>query len=1083
MIAVHPDGERVYAASANGGVWYTSDGGTSWRSLGGFAVTAAGEITRPAQRHTCGSIAVVFGATEAADVVYVGTGEYTHPRDTQPGHSLGGIGVLVGDHPATHADPDPWVREAKNLLGEGVIRIAVQPGGNRVVAATTKGLYERTNPGRDNDWTLVAGSPFSSLRTRCSDVLWTAAHGPIPERLWVWVEGGASSGLWVRQGTDTDFQAIATAGADADRSVLAAANPPDQIFLFNNRPNDPYLYRIDAAGAGLPTATRVTAGVPNVVQANGFWGIAAEVHPTNRNRVVLAGMTFNTTAPDATALNQDAGVVVGDVALAAGALTFGSPTMLGVGTHADIHDIAYSNNGDRVWLATDGGVFRSDHAASRVAFFPVNDGLSVIEANYIANHPTCEGHVVAGLQDNGVVERKSNGVWDHTGDGDAGGVAFDPIDPRRHIRQFTNGDWGASDFSLPALPLATNESSDKAAFYSTPAAIAHRRGVAANLPANVGQIIVGTSRVWFTQDFGTTWRTLPGGGTPAAGDLSTDDFGAQIRVCRWQSPDVAWVLSEGMLKRYSRTPGTDSGASVGTWAPPETVIRKGVKNKKDTTSADGPIRESAVWTDIAVNLDPPAAAGQPPTQRGTRGAIYLGTIGHPDNQNVDTLWWFDGTSTWHSTRLRTDPDGVPAPVTALACDPDHPDEVWVGTTVGVWQGVRTLHGSDPPTWAWHQRVNGLPEAAVEDLAIFSHAGLRLLRAGIASRGVWELRLDVTDVADLVYVRAHEDDLRYRPRAVGKQRDTVTDRSWHSSPDLRPRRAPFAPSRPATLPWTRAAHGADPEILRRFQAALRSSTRDLRVRPTGAWDAYFNEVLRDLGAPMMPSPPAPANTVCIDRTFWDANMVAPHSTADAWLTPDPTEADLYELTPDLRERSINETSCTLPPARLKVDVVVHHRGLGSVSGANVRVTLLRWIDTRTGAAAAKYNDPGTWVVGPTPPPTGNVPWTAAVNEVLNSADGKTTQAIGAGWQFALGGANQSHRKTLTGSIEPLHPGIVTFDLNLTNFRRNRVVLLVAITRVVAANPADDQPIALAPATLQDLALTSPSVAVRSLRIRP
>jgi hypothetical protein len=48
------------------------------------------------------------------------------------------------------------------------------------------------------------------------------------------------------------------------------------------------------------------------------------------------------------------------------------------------------------------------------------------------------------------------------------------------------------------------------------------------------------------------------------------------------------------------------------------------------------------------------------------------------------------------------------------------------------------------------------------------------------------------------------------------------------------------------------------------------------------------------------------------------------------------------------------------------------------------------------------------------------------------------------------------------------------------KKNAVVLLVAIIRV-GTTPADD--IALAPAKLQDLALTSPNVAVRSLRVGP
>jgi hypothetical protein len=82
---------------------------------------------------------------------------------------------------------------------------------------------------------------------------------------------------------------------------------------------------------------------------------------------------------------------------------------------------------------------------------------------------------------------------------------------------------------------------------------------------------------------------------------------------------------------------------------------------------------------------------------------------------------------------------------------------------------------------------------------------------------------------------------------------------------------------------------------------------------------------------------------------------------------------------------------------------------------------------------------------------------------------------------LGGSGESHRLTLTGqTLDSTHAGIASFTFNLTGFRKNRVVLLVAIIRA-GTTPADD--IALAPATLQDLAMTSPNVAVRSLRISP
>jgi len=189
----------------------------------------------------------------------------------------------------------------------------------------------------------------------------------------------------------------------------------------------------------------------------------------------------------------------------------------------------------------------------------------------------------------------------------------------------------------------------------------------------------------------------------------------------------------------------------------------------------------------------------------------------------------------------------------------------------------------------------------------------VLRAAIAARGVWELRLDQPDVPDLTYLRAHQDDLRHRaavpaPLPALLQRDGVTPRSWHASPDVRPRVAPAAPPAPTGGRWRRGGANVDTEKLRRFQAALRSSTGDVRVRATGQWDVYFNEVLREHGAPTLPTPP---NVVALNTAFWNSTVAAPHGSAEAWSTARPTEADLYDFTPALADGELGRASGPRP----------------------------------------------------------------------------------------------------------------------------------------------------------------------------
>jgi len=1074
MLAVHPAGERVYAASGNGGVWHSGDGGRRWKSLGGFAATPApGTINRPAQRNACGAIAVDWDAA-GGEVVYVGTGENTHGADAQPGHSLGGIGILRAVKPAESVEDDPWKREAPNLLGAGVYRIALQPGGSGVVAATTVGLFERpAGAVAETAWTKLDASPFNSFGGRCTDVLWTRGTAGRPERLWVWIESnGDNAGLWVRAAGGSFehiVQAKATASAATteaprERAVLAASDPtgsPDQVYLFVNHGKDdgtglPRLFRIACASGATPVATQVTA-VPDVLGSQGFYDIGIAVHPTQKDRVVIAGSTFTTLAPDGrTLLNSgnaaDGGIVFADVAAGiGGALVFGLPAtpskMIGAGVHADVHDVVYSNGGARLWAACDGGVYRSDKPTDLVGFAAMNDGIAVIESNYIACHPTCDGLVVTGLQDNGIIRRRSGAVWYQEGDGDGGGVAYDPTQPQRYVRQLFRARWKASTGGFTLGAPAAENTRDHCAFYSTPAAIMKSRPGAPAGRQTITQILIGTSRLWYTEDFGTTWFTLHSGSTPPAGNLTQDAFGGKITVCRWQTSEVAWALSEGRVRRYARTAGTDVAAGPGTWTS-DTILTKGVKNKKDTTKADGHVRDAAVWTDIAVNLDAPGSA------RGTRGALYLGTTGKHDDEDVDTLYWFNGTDKWFPTKLRK--DGVPAPVTAIVCDPAFPNEVYVGTTIGVWRGTRDLTNPSSPQWTWSSRVNGLPEAAIEDLAIYTRGGLRLLRAGIASRGVWELRLDGGDLVDLAYLRAHEHDLRHTLPSSPLGDDGVTARSWHASPDVHVRRAPLSCPTPATLPWTRGGPGIDPEKLRRYQSALRERLGDPRIRPTGQFDDWFNEVLRSLGAPRV------GNTVRLDKDFWEQSMQMPWAVAEPWGSGRPMHADLLEFSAELPDRPRTRASCELPRDASKVDVLVQARSLAPLDGANVRVALLQWTDPPPARPPVRWDDITTW-------PGGNVPWGAAVAEVLNSAGGTTAQSFGAGWKLV------GTRQTLAGqTIDATHPGIATFDLDLSTVPQDRLVLLVAVIRHGAnvAVPAD---------TLENLVLGQPNIAVRSVHV--
>ena len=1133
-LAVHPDGQRAYAASANGGVWATTDGGASWVSVAGLAATHTAGITRPAQRNACGAIHVRWPKNAGdTEVVFLGTGEVGNPPAGRPGDPEGGLGVFVAEDPLNSFLQDPWRREAINLLGDGIYRIASNADGSLVVAATRNGLFQRKLPAAtDSVWEPVRGgpfttsvAPFTATGLRCTDVLFTNAHGGAggrPERLWVWVQDGPVFGLWVRDAGYDVFRFVAVDAVNspyayvAGRGVLAATAEPTKVWLFLDTGTPPGLFRINSPAVPVtppplppqPVLTALAvANVPDVLRTSGWYDIALAVHPTQEDRVVVAGSylgdprvaadTALLTTRDGAKRSYDASIVADTVVpdpVNAARLVFGTRTpaqqMLGIGVHPDVHELVFSNAGNSLWTGCDGGVYRNDVLASSAGFYARQQGLSISETNYLGANPVFEGEMMAGLQDNGTAQRRSGGTWQVAVVGDGGSVVMDPLAPERWLAQYTNATWSAPGSSWAAGPVyrkgAPPAEGGFAAFYSTAAVVRHQRGV---LPAAIkptAQFLVGTHRLWYSDTFGKRWATLPTGSDPlpaqypnpaALGapvvNVVQDTLGEAVRVCRWQDPDTVWLLSNTAVWLFTRVPGSHNGALAGTWTPnPPLPLLSATVPAPPLAPAPDPLaslRNALTWTEIEPNLLPPQGA-QP-----ALGALYLGTVGAPADAASDTLWWYDGVGAWWPTGLRAK---LPAPVTAIAVDAQLPAEVWAGTSVGVLHGVRRFEAAPAPgawKWDWTERVNGLPEASVEDLSFFLSGApdnLRLLRAAIASRGVWELRLDQPAVSPQSYLRVHAGDLRHRASARLLKADGVKLRPWHASPDVRPRLLPATAlpagtlPAPASLPWQRGSNKIVPALLRRFQAALRQSSHDPRVAVTGVWDAYFSEVLRDLGAPVVNLGAAPNNTrVRLDKTFWDKHAgVAANVLADPWGTATATEADVVDMLPDLPEGGPGEPACRLVSKPWRVDVVVHHRGSQARSGADLQVTLLWWTDTARPRTAI-FNKPATWAPG-------NVPWSPTVQAMLDSGTGASAALTG-GWNYA-GSTDATRRLSPSGALDPLNPGVVSFDLDPGVLRKDSVVLLVAVVR-----SASDPAIATVP--LQALTLSNPCVGVRAVRI--
>ncbi len=1180
-LALSTDGQRAYAASALGGLWYSDSAGARWEPVGPWAMAASrADLAASSHTLTCGAVHVRFAGDgdPLNDEVWVATGEPGRgrqaPFDLGTGGQYAGVGVLHATGPVatSRATPliDPWGREAQpraaaganpayqGLRGAAIFRLAADPANDRLlVAATTRGLHHNGSGLAPDPWDQVTVAAWEAIAAGASatvavtDVAWTPATGAHPARLWVAVVDIANPALtdvWVSAaGVAGPFAPIGlpnilVGGAPSVTRLGLAADSahPDVVYVLGSGPQ---LWRIDgtAPATVAPLPAQLFGGAPPNDQSD--YDLAVALDPANAARVLVGGgaalspndnswsaalyrLTVGGAAP---AYNSD--YLAGEAADA---------TWVGAEIHADVHRALWRQVGgvSTVWVCCDGGIFRSIAGANPGSFASRATGLAVTEPGFIANHPVSDGIVLAGVQDNGTQMRIGETVWRRVlGQGDSGGVAFDPGATGRFLAQASNADWNddgeqgvgptrrVSGFGAANDSPTSDAETAASRFYSN--AAVHLRG------DGVTQLAVGTTRVWYSERWGRSrwdggagvfrrsWVTLPGGGDPRAGnaaDGATDvlapgpqptgsaDASVGVRALRWGGPDRLYVMLRGAIYRLDRNPPTTGG-----WvqtpinvrpAPPPVVV------PPPWPVAAASLPDAGALNDLAVH-DPAA---------GPDGSLYVATS-HP----LEPIWWYDGNGQWHPARLgSTDPpapplpptpplpaDGVRAPAYAVAVDPDNRAIVYVGTTVGVWRGTLTL--GPPPTWVWSAFSIGLPEAAVQDLAIevwrpAAGGPLKLLRAAVQARGVWELEPDVP-VAPSTYLRVHPYDTRrispsdlrdpmwnralperewpldwadrrnrdYRtggnqPRAT-PDGTPVGSYHWHGSPDirLRPARAAAPVPAPGDLPWAGAP--ANRFWLWSLQTALR--TIDPQIVPDARWTAWWRARLRAARVTLgLDAAPGQAR---VTTALWNHAQVQAGFWADPWADGGPTEADLVERVVGLTtNRAGGPNAAATSPASLavlrrpyRVDVCVHHRGRESLAPAGVAVTLLR-LQLPANATA--------WAgLGPLALPA--EPGLSALRAALDAlaAGGGALPAelaLPAGWAAADVGLNV---RRPAAAVATGAPAIVSFDVDFSAAAAGSRWLLVALVH------SGRDPLALGGADLRAMILGSRHAAARSVQV--
>src|SRR5262245_23259443 len=408
-IVAGPSGSRVYAGTANGGIWFTQDAGVTWVPLDDYAVSPSLTSKIEADSLAVGAIAVRFAASAATDLIYVGTGEANNNGD-----AYFGIGIKRS---ASGGAPGSWTLEGTNLAGGGCYRVVIDPDDpTQVLVATRAGLYRRPSAAPFTNWTQIT-SVFASPTGKATDLV-VAGTGATKRYYCVFQDDTAYSSA-----DGLTWSALTGLPAGGRVALAVSEFDPTVAYAFKQ---DGTLWQLQG------TAFKSVAGVPPVfaVGHQGWYDISVAVDPSNSNIVYLVGdllldsnawtlsffkgtLTGGPGAPNFGFNNANAGNPAAD------------PTYIGRGVHADGHAFAFALNaagtthdGTNVWVGTDGGIFQSPSSGANGTFRHRNTGMAITQMTFIGQRLDTDAQVYGGSQDNGNLRFWGEPAWFEAPQGD-----------------------------------------------------------------------------------------------------------------------------------------------------------------------------------------------------------------------------------------------------------------------------------------------------------------------------------------------------------------------------------------------------------------------------------------------------------------------------------------------------------------------------------------------------------------------------------------------------------------------------------------------------------------------------------------
>ncbi len=723
VLWVHPTNVNfIFAGFADGGVWKTTNGGTTWTPISDFEIsTSVGGIDVLIRTDT-------VNLTDA--IIYVGLGE-----GNTAGTSVDGGGVLksVNGGATWTLQTLPWANPdaATNArFRQSIRRILIDrnvANAQSVWVAGDGGVYRTTNGG--STWTLVTALPYTAkpgvggcwpelatdfvidtnstpsrllvafgARSNGSSIAALSCTG-IPDD----VNFRKNNGIYRSTDGGTNWSLVSGAGSGFPAlpgqvgriTLLQAPSDKKQVYALiscttngaTTCPNGQFssLGIFNTTDWSLPSVAWTAKTTTNFCANQGWYDLTGAVDPTNPAKFFVAGLD--------TYLSTNSG----------GTITSKSSwTGTGINyVHADQHHMVYWN-ATTIFVACDGGIFKgtiSGGGGTTVTWTNLNGGgLSTLQFYGIGQHPTTAGRIHGGLQDNGEAYTATGATWSMTMGGDGGFSATDQ----------SNGNIAYEEYVYGAISRSNTGGAGSWSCIQnfggcSSCGICIPDGQTAFIAPM--QLDVSNQSIMYT---GSKWvyRNL---NAPSSSTWSV------------VSPDLVGTSYDYITHVHSAPNGGASGTLwVTTLNGKVWVTRDNTANWVDTTAAplpNNPVLPNRAATWVATH----------PADGRMAIVVFSGWNG-TGTQPGHVFRTLDGGASW------TDISGAlpDEPVFTVTADPARPNDVYIGTEFGIYVNTAGWTGN-----LWTRINNGqLPHAHVNMLE-FSKANGKL-RAVTHGRGIWEL---------------------------------------------------------------------------------------------------------------------------------------------------------------------------------------------------------------------------------------------------------------------------------------------------------------------------------------------------------